>query len=99
MVTSIIKHNKRIEAYSGITDVNGVFTIVFNITFNTTPLIITNIVNGTINQEVIITSITITGFTVTVLQRNTSNILGTMVLLPTGFPVKNAIVNVLIIEK
>lgn len=85
---------KRQETYSGTTNASGQYTITFGTAYSAAPNIQANIINATDTQNIRITSITTTGFTVLV--RNRVDIVG---LLPTWNNVSGASVDVLIVEK
>lgn len=88
---------KRQLTFSGTTNASGLFTGTFSTAFAATPNIQANIVGGTPNQFITMT-VTATGFTCTVYQRNTVNLLSVEVLLGTTVLVNNANVHVLITE-
>lgn len=85
---------KKNATYSGTTNSSGVYTVTFASAYPVAPNIQANIVGGTDSQIIRITSITTTGFTVTV--RNRTDIVG---LLPTWSNVNGANVDVLITQK
>lgn len=91
---------RRVETYSGTTNVSGVYTVVFPIAYTTTPDIQASILNqSNVNQYLRITSVSTTGFTINIFQRNSVNILGIDVLLSTTVNVNGASIGVLITEK
>lgn len=86
---------KRTEAYSGVTAATtGLYTVTFSTPFSVAPNIQANIINAADNQNLRITSITATGFTV--LTRNRVDVIG---LLPTWNNASGLAVDVLITEK
>jgi len=85
---------KRTEKYSGTTNSSGIYTVTFGTAFSAAPNIQANIIGATDTQNLRITSISTTGFTVTV--RNRTDVVG---LLPTWSNVNGANVDVLITEK
>lgn len=85
---------KRQEVYSGVTNASGVYTVSFGTTYSVSPNIQASIINATDTQNIRITSVTTTGFTVLV--RNRVDVVG---LLPTWANVNAANVDVLITEK
>lgn len=85
---------KRQESYSGTTNASGQYTVVFSSSYSVTPNIQANIIGAPDNQNIRITSIGTTGFTVTV--RNRVDVVG---LLPTWNNVNGALVDVLITQK
>lgn len=92
--TGIITLAKRIEPYSGTTNASGQFTVTFSTAYSVAPNIQANIINGTDTQNIRITAISTTGFTVLV--RNRTDVVG---LLPSWSNVSGASVDVLINEK
>ena len=82
------------EVYSGVTNGSGAYTVVFSTAYTVTPNIQANIIGATDTQNLRITSITTTGFTILV--RNRVDVVG---LLPTWNNVTGATVDVLISEK
>lgn len=89
---------KKQETFSVTTITGGSFTGAFGVAYAVAPNIQANIVGGTPNQFITM-SVTTTGFTVSVFQRNTVNLLSTELLLGTTVPVVGAKVDVLINEK
>jgi len=85
---------KRQETYSGTTNASGQYTVVFSNSYSVAPNIQANIIGGSDTQNIRITSIGTTGFTVTV--RNRTDVVG---LLPTWSNVNGASVDVLITQK
>jgi len=85
---------KRQETYSGTTNASGQYTVVFSNSYSVAPNIQANIIGAPDNQNIRITSIGTTGFTVTV--RNRTDVVG---LLPTWSNVNGASVDVLITQK
>lgn len=80
--------------YSGTTNASGVFTATFPVAYSVAPNIQANIINGADNQNIRITSVTTTGFTV--LARTRVDVVG---LLPTWNNASGLAVDVLITEK
>lgn len=85
---------KRQESYSGTTNSSGQYTVVFSSSYSVTPNIQANIIGAPDNQNIRITSVGTTGFTVTV--RNRVDVVG---LLPTWSDVNGASVDVLVTQK
>lgn len=85
---------KRQETYSGTTSGSGTYTVTFSTSYSVAPNIQANIVGGTNTNLIKITSISTTGFTVTVVNR--VDVVG---LLPSYSNVNGAAVDVLITEK
>lgn len=85
---------KRQETYSGSTNSSGVYTVTFSTAYSVAPNIQANIIGGSNTNLIKITSVSTTGFTVTVVNR--VDVLG---LLPTYSNVNGASVDVLINEK
>jgi len=85
---------KRQETYSGTSNSSGNYTVTFGTAYSVAPNIQANIIGGTNTQTIKITSVSTTGFTVNVTNRN--EVLG---LLPTYTNVNGASVDVLITEK
>lgn len=85
---------KRQETYSGTTIAAGTYTVTFGTAYSVAPNVQANIINGTDTQNIRITSISTTGFTVLV--RNRTDVVG---LLPSWSNVSGANVDVLITEK
>lgn len=94
----IVTSGKRQETYSGTTNASGVYTTTFGTAYSAAPNIQANIIGGTPNQFITMT-VTTTGFTCTVYQRNTVNLLSTELLLGTTVLVNGANVDILISEK
>lgn len=86
--------SKRRETYSGTTGAAGTVTVTFATAFAVAPNIQANIIGATDTQNLRITSVTATGFTVLV--RNRTDVVG---LLPTWANVNGANVDILITEK
>lgn len=89
---------KRQETYSGTSNASGAYSVTFTTPYTVAPNIQANIVGGSANQFITM-NVTTTGFTTTVYQRNTVNLLATEVLLGTTVLVNGAKVDVLITEK
>jgi len=87
-------NTKRRETYSGTTNGSGVYTVTFGTAFSVAPNIQVSLNGGTDTQTWRVTSITTTGFSVTV--RNRVDVIG---LLPTYSNVATAALDVLITEK
>lgn len=88
----------RQETYSGTTDANGQYTVTFGTAYSVAPNIQVQIVGGSANQVATCT-VSTTGFTVTVYQRNTVTLLGSEVLLASTTVASGVDVDVLITEK
>lgn len=96
----IVTAGKRQEKYSGTTDGSGTYTVVFGTPYSVVPNIQANIVNqSNTNQNLRVTSVSTTGFTVNAFQRNSVNLLGIDVLLSATVNVSGASVDVIINEK
>lgn len=89
-----VAKTKRQETYSGTTNASGIYTVTFGTAYSAAPNIQANIIGGSDTQIIRITSISTTGFTVTV--RNRVDVVG---LLPSWSNVNGANVDVLITEK
>jgi len=85
---------KRRETYSGVTAATGLFSVIFATPYTVAPNIQANIINGADNQNLRITAVSATGFTVLV--RNRVDVIG---LLPTWNNAANMAVDILINEK
>jgi len=85
---------KRQETFSGTTNASGIYTVTFGTAYSVAPNIQANIINATDTQNIRITSISTTGFTVLV--RNRTDVIG---LLPNYSNVNGALVDVLINQK
>lgn len=96
--TFTISKTKRQEVYSVTTNSLGVSSVTFAVAYSVAPNIQANIVGGTSNQIITMT-VSTTGFTVTVVQRNAVTLLATEVLLASTVNVNEANVDVLITEK
>lgn len=90
---------KRQEVYSGTTNATGEYTVTFGSSYSATPNIQANLVGGTANQTMIITSVSTTGFTVKAVQRSAVTLLGIEVLLAATTNVNGANIDVIITEK
>src|SRR6478736_6367550 len=90
---------KRQETYSGTTNSSGIYTVTFGTSYSVAPNIQARVVGGNSNQVIIINSISTTGFTVTVVERQTSTLLGIVILQNTTVNVNGASIDVLITEK
>ena len=85
---------KRTETYSGTTNASGLYTVTFGTAYAAAPNIQANLINGADNQNLRITAISTTGFTV--LARTRVDVIG---LLPTWNNANGLAVDVLINEK
>lgn len=85
---------KRQETYSGTTNASGQYIVTFGTAFAVAPNIQANIVGATDTQNIRITSVSTTGFTVLV--RNRVDVIG---LLPTWNNVTGATVDILVTDK
>lgn len=85
---------KRQETYSGTTNASGQYTVTFSTSYSAAPNIQANLINGADNQNIRITAISTTGFTV--LARTRVDVIG---LLPTWNNATGIGVDVLITEK
>ncbi len=96
----IIAKTKKQETYSGTTNASGVYTVVFGVAYSLAPNIQANIINqSSTNQFLRVSSVSTTGFTINVFQRNSVNLLGIDVLLSATANTSGAIVDVLVTEK
>ncbi len=91
-------YGRRAIPYSGTTSGSGTYSVTFSSSYSVAPNIQANIVGGTPNQFITMV-VSTTGFTVTVYQRNTVNLLATEILLGTTVLVNGSNVDVLITEK
>lgn len=82
------------ETFSGATDSLGIYTVTFGTAYSVAPNIQANIIGGSNTNLLKITSITTTGFTVTVVNR-----VDQVGQLPSYAVVNGALVDVLITEK
>lgn len=89
---------KRSEMYSGTTNGSGVYSVTYGTAYSASPNIQLQIVGGSSNQIATCT-VSTTGFTVTVVQRSSVNLLGIDVLLSATTNVSGAAVDVIINEK
>lgn len=90
----------RQETYSGTTNASGVYTITFTDPYDTAPNIQASITNqSSTNQFIRVSSVSTTGFTINVYQRNSASVLGIEVLLAAVVNVNGATVDVLVTEK
>lgn len=96
----IVTAGKRLELYSGTTNSSGNYTVTFSSAYSVAPNIQASITNQSVtNQFLKITSVSTTGFTINVFQRNSVNLLSTDLLLSTTVNVNGATIDVLINEK
>jgi hypothetical protein len=86
--------DKRRETYSGSSNGSGVYTVTFGTSYSVTPNIQANWIGAADNQNLRVTAISTTGFSV--LARNRVDVVG---LLPTWTNVSGASIDVLITEK
>lgn len=86
--------SKRRETFSGTTNSSGIYSATFSPAYPAAPNIQANIIGATDTQNIRITAISSTGFTVTV--RNRVDVIG---LLPSWQNVNGANVDVSVIEK
>lgn len=91
---------KRMVTYSGTTDGSGNYTVVFSTAFSIAPNVQASIVNGTDLQRLKVTALSSTGFTVNVIQQNTTTVaLVGLVIVPGTTTVSGASVDVVVTEK
>lgn len=91
---------KRIESYSGTTNASGNYTVTFGTAYAVAPNVQATIPNqAAVNQFIKVTSVSTTGFTVNVFQRNSVTLLAVDVLLSTTTNVNGAPVDVMVLEK
>lgn len=91
---------RRQEPYSGSTNASGVYTVTFSTAYSVAPNIQVSISNQTLtNQFIRVSSVTTTGCTVNVFQRNSVTLLGIDVLLSATSNVSGAAVDILVTEK
>lgn len=88
---------KRQEFYSGTTNSEGEYTVVFNRPFDSIPNIQVSLITQVTNRNCFVKSITTTGFTVKVVQRATLTVLSIEVLAATTTNVNGANVNVTVV--
>lgn len=85
---------------SGTTNASGVFTYTFPNAYLTPPNVQASVTNQTNpNQQLRVSSVTTTGFTVNVYQRNAVTLLGIEVLLSATTPVSGATIDCLVTQK
>lgn len=91
---------KRQEVYSGTTNGSGNYTVTFSTPYSVAPNIQASISNqSAVNQSIRVSSVSTTGFTVNVYQRNSVTLLSVEVLLAATVNVSGATVDVLVTEK
>lgn len=90
---------KRQETYSGSTNSSGDYTVTFGTAYSVPPNIQAQIIGGNSNQVLTVTSVSTTGFTVKVVEKQTTTLLGIVVLQNSTANVNGANVDVLITEK
>src|ERR1700749_1115121 len=96
----VVAAAKRQENYSGTSNASGLYTVTFPTPYGTAPNIQPSLPNqANTNVFVKINSVTTTGFTINVFQRNSVNLLGIDVLLFATSNVSGASVDVLVTEK
>lgn len=96
----LVTAGKRQELYSGTTNASGVYTVTFGTSFSAAPNIQACVTNQSVtNQGLRVTSISTTGFTINVFQRNSVNLLATDLLLSSTVNVNGATVDVIVTEK
>lgn len=85
---------------SGVTDVNGAYSVVFQNPYGSAPNVQASITNqANANQSIRVTSVTASGFTINVYQRNVVTLLGVEVLLGAVVPVSGATIDMLVTAK
>jgi len=82
--------------YSGTTNASGDYAVTFSSAYSVAPNIQANIIGGTANQFILISSISTTGFSVKTVQRSAVTLLGIEVLLAATTNLSGANVHVLI---
>ena len=90
---------KRQIPYSGTTNSSGEYTVTFGTAFPAAPNIQVNMIGGNVNRVALVTSITTTGFTVKVVERQTDTLLGIVILRNSTVDVNGASVDVVVTEK
>lgn len=99
-LTGVISNTKRVETYSGVSNVNGEYSVTFSQAYSVAPNIQASIVNqSATNQFIKITSVSTTGFIINVYERGSVNISGSDVLLSGVSNVNGASIDVLCTEK
>lgn len=93
-VDAAITAQKRMETYSGVTAGSGTYTVTYAVPFSVKPVVIPYIEGGAASNNVVLTSSTTTGFTVTAY--NLASIIG---LLPNYVVANGLTINVLVREK
>lgn len=102
VVTSngLVTSGKRLELYSGTTDASGNYTVTFGSAYSVAPNIQASITNqSNTNQQIRVVSVSTTGFTINVYQRNAVTLLTIEVLLAAVVNVNGATVDILVTEK
>lgn len=91
---------KKIETFSGTTSGSGTYTVTYGTAYSQIPSVQVTIRNqSNVNQFALLTNSTTTGFTITVYQRNTVNLLGSEVLLATVATANGLTVDVTVVER
>lgn len=87
----------RQETYSGTTDSDGLYTVTFGTSYSNVPNVHATIRNQSDhNQLLMVSNVTVNGFTVHALQRNVTTLLGVEVLLGTVVDLQGATIDVLV---
>ena len=85
---------------SGVTDATGTYSFTFQNPYPSPPNVQASITNqASPNQSIRVTSVTASGYTINVYQRNVVTLLGAEVLLGAVVPVQGATVDVLVTAK
>jgi len=85
---------------SGVTDATGTYAFTFQNPYTVAPNVQASITNqANANQSIRVTSVTASGYTINVYQRNVVTLLGVEVLLGAVVPVQGATVDVLVTAK
>lgn len=95
---STVSWGKRQETYSGSTNASGEYTVTFGTAYSVAPNVQAQIIGGNSNQILTVTSVSTTGFTVKVVEKQTTTILGVVVLMNNTTNINGASVDVLITE-
>lgn len=84
--------------FKGTTSGSGTYSVTYSTPFLATPNVHAQMIGGTTNQSIRITSSTTTGFTVTAYQINSISLLGSDILLATPATLNGAKIDVTVFE-
>lgn len=90
---------RRMETFSGVTNASGLFTVTYSTPYSVIPDVQPQLTSGTPSQVARITANSVNGFTVTVTNRASVNLLGIDVLLAATVVVASAPVSVLVMAR